>query len=467
MSTVDEATARPSARKPLIGAQVGLYVDMFDVYLPIIVLAPAAIYFEPDHLSATGSRILTAVVFAATLLGRPLGALMLGRLADKTGRKRITLVSLIGFGVATLAIGALPGYHQIGITAIVVLVLLRFVDGIFLGGQYTAAAPLALEHAPPGKRGLYGAIIMTGFPAAYCSIALITLGLLQVMPAGSLDSAYVQWGWRIPFAVGGLLALGWAWWYWRNVPESPTWQRQASKEPLRELFRGPSLRGLLQVFALMSGLWLAFNMVGAVLPGLLRNEVGLRDTSVTLILVLAYAALVVSYLVAGVLSQAIGRRRFFLIQGILTALLAPFLFWLIVAGSGSAATVAMMTIALVLVVVSTYAVVTTYIIERFHTGVRSTAYGVGYTTAVILPAFYAFYQEGLGTFMAYELTPMVFLALGGALIVLGAYLGPETRDVDLGASAPATGRQAEPRLEVPRQAGVPGPLPAAGPTGTV
>src|SRR5690606_26572630 len=75
MSTVDEATARPSARKPLIGAQVGLYVDMFDVYLPIIVLAPAAIYFEPDHLSATGSRILTAVVFAATLLGRPLGAL--------------------------------------------------------------------------------------------------------------------------------------------------------------------------------------------------------------------------------------------------------------------------------------------------------------------------------------------------------------------------------------------------------
>ena len=73
MSTVDEATARPSARKPLIGAQVGLYVDMFDVYLPIIVLAPAAIYFEPDHLSATGSRILTAVVFAATLLGRPLG----------------------------------------------------------------------------------------------------------------------------------------------------------------------------------------------------------------------------------------------------------------------------------------------------------------------------------------------------------------------------------------------------------
>ncbi|MFI7061625.1 hypothetical protein ACIBL3_11615 [Kribbella sp. NPDC050124] len=117
-------------------------------------------------------------------------------------------------------------------------------------------------------------------------------------------------------------------------------------------------------------------------------------------------------------------------------MIAPALFWLIARGKLSGAVaIGLVTVALVVVVVSTFAVVTTYIIERFHTGIRSSGYGLGYTTAVIVPAFYAFYQEGLATVMPYELTPLVFLAVGGLLIGLGAYIGPETRDVDLGAPA--------------------------------
>ncbi|MFI6681528.1 MFS transporter [Kribbella sp. NPDC050470] len=427
---------KTSSRKPLVGAQVGLYVDMFDVYLPIVALAPAAAYFAPDDISTSAQRILTAVVFAATLLGRPLGALVFGRLSDKSGRKRTTLTSLIGFGLTTLAIAALPGYQQAGLFAIIALILLRFTDGIFLGGQYTAAAPLALEHAPARKRGLYGAIIMTGFPAAYCSIALITVVLLKLIPAGGLGTPYVTWGWRIPFVIGGLLALAWALWYHRNVEESPVWKNRKNEghHPLRDLFQGPNLRGFLQVFTLMSGVWLAFNMVGAVLPGVLRTR--LPVGTVTLILVVAYAVLIVTYLLSGSLAQRIGRRPFFLLQGATTTVIAPVLFWSIARGKVSGAVaIGLVTVALVVVVVSTFAVVTTYIIERFHTGIRSSGYGLGYTTAVIVPAFYAFYQEGLATVMPYELTPLVFLAAGGLLIGLGAYVGPETRDVDLGAPA--------------------------------
>ncbi|MFD5572917.1 MFS transporter [Streptomyces cadmiisoli] len=420
------------ARKPLISAQVGLFIDMFDVYLPIVVLAPAAIYFEPHDISTAANRILTAAVFAATVLGRPLGALIFGRLSDTSGRRRATLISLVGFGLTTLAIATLPGYQQAGLFSIIALIALRFIDGIFLGGQYTAAAPLALEHAPTRKRGLYGAIIMTGFPAAYCSIALITLVLLHIIPAGDINSPYVTWGWRIPFVIGGLLALGLAVWCRRNLEESPVWKerKRAEHHPLRELFQGANLRGFLQIFTQMSGVWLAFNMVGAVLPGVLQTKVPVG--TMTLILVLAYATLIPAYLLAGQLSQRIGRRPFFLIQAATTTLLAPLLFWLIAGGKVSGTTaIASATIALVVVVVSTFAVVTTYIIERFHTGIRSSGYGLGYTAAVIVPAFYAFYQEGLARFMPYELTPLVFLAVGGLLIGIGAYAGPETREVDL------------------------------------
>ena len=438
-ATEDPEAAPPgSAKKATLGAQVGLFIDMFDVYLPIIALAPAAMYFQPDGLSDGQGRLLTSAIFAATLLGRPLGALIFGSISDRHGRRRTTIFSLVGFGLCTLIIGVLPGYQAVGMLAIIALIALRFLDGIFLGGQYTAATPLALEQSPKERRGFNGALIMTGFPTAYCAIALLTYVLLLAIPSGSHDSEYTQWGWRIPFLIGGAMALAWAFWYSRHVDESDAWiankPKESSVSPVVELLRGDNLRGFLQVFVLMSGIWMAFNMVGAVLPATLRAQGGLNDTQATMVLVIAYAMLVPGYLVAGSLGQRFGRRRFFLVQGPLTAVVAPFLFWLIASRSiDGVVAIALTTVALVGTVVSVYSVASTYIIERFHVGVRSSGYGLGYTTAVILPAFYATYQSGLGNLMPYEYTPLVLICLGGLLILIGAVVGPETKHVDLGA----------------------------------
>ena len=138
----------PRARHAVRGAWMGFYVDLFDIYLPIVVLAPAIIYFVSPELSASATAIVSASIFAATLLGRPTGAAIFGHFADTIGRRRTAIISVAGFGVATLLIALLPGYAQWGITAVVLLIALRFVDGIFLGGEYTSANPLAMEYAP-------------------------------------------------------------------------------------------------------------------------------------------------------------------------------------------------------------------------------------------------------------------------------------------------------------------------------
>jgi MFS family permease len=122
-------------------AYFGFFVDMFEVYLPIAVLAPALEYFIPAGLSAATKATIFAVVFAISLMGRLLGSLVFGHFGDRIGRRRITLISVAGFAVATLLIAALPGYAMWGGASIAALLALRFVDGIFVGGEYTAANP--------------------------------------------------------------------------------------------------------------------------------------------------------------------------------------------------------------------------------------------------------------------------------------------------------------------------------------
>ena len=174
---------------------------MFEVYLPIAVLAPALVYFIPVGLSGTAQATIFYIVFAVSLIGRPLGAVIFGHFGDRVGRRQITLISVAGFGIATLLIAALPGYAAWGEGAIATLIILRLLNGIFIGGEYTAANPLAMEYSPKEKRGLYAAFIHVGYPTALVCIALLAALMLKVAPAGHANSPYAVWGWRIPFII--------------------------------------------------------------------------------------------------------------------------------------------------------------------------------------------------------------------------------------------------------------------------
>lgn len=426
------------ARKALIGAWLGFFVDLFDIYLPIVVLAPAIGYFVSDDLGTSGIAIVGGAMFAATLIGRPVGAAIFGWLADTVGRKRTTMIAMTGAGVVTLLIAMLPGYQQIGVLSVVLFVLLRLLAGVFLGGEYTGANPLAMEAAPPHKRGLYSGIINTGFPLAYAAVSLITVVLLLILPSQGPDSAYAQWGWRVPFVIGAAMSFGLVFYFHKSVTESAVFTKanakaKQSRSPLRDLLQRDNAMRLLQVFILMNGFWLSLQPVAASLPMLLgQRGVGMTSLQVTFTLVVAYLILAPVDVLAAVVSQRIGRRRFLIAAAVTMAVAGTGLYLSLVrAGADNLVWVAVASVLLVIIVICPWAVLPAYINERFPTSVRASGYGLAYSLAVVIPSFYAFYQAGLGKIMSFNDTGAVLLVVGALLVLVGALTGPETKHVDL------------------------------------
>lgn len=434
--TTTEQSINEKRKSAIKGAVFSEFIDMFDIYLPVIILAPVQAYFLPGNVSGAHQAVLESLVFITTLIGRPLGALLFGRVADRVGRRIASIASVSGFAVATLAIALIPGYGSIGIASYWLLVLLRFIDGIFLGGGYTGALPLAIEYSKKEKRGLVGGLILAGFPAAYVAINLIAMILFAIFPDTGRGSHYASWGWRVPFVLGALMAGLLALYYIRKVAESTVWQGKSAGKPqntaVSRLVTGEARRNLIQVLLMMTGFWLTQNVVGLFVPtGVLLKTLYLTPFQMTLTLMGSYTVLCFSYIGAGMLGQKIGRRAMLFIVGAATATLGSALLHALMSARGlPLPVIALIVCALAITVSSAWAVIVTYINERFATGVRATGFGVAYSLSVIAPSFYAFYMNWLDTIMPMRWSPIVLLAVGGVIACIGALMGPETRHVD-------------------------------------
>jgi predicted MFS family arabinose efflux permease len=344
------------------------------------------------------------------------------------------MISIVGFGVFTFLIACLPLYATIGLASLVLLILFRFIGGVFMGGEYTSNNTLALEMVPKDRRGLVGGILQGAYPIGFFFVSMVTSILLSV----TTPAQYLLWGWRAAFVLGAILAFLFLL-YYMSVPESPVWlESEKSRAPLKDVVSGSHFPSLVQIFIMMLGFWFGAQSLISLMPGVLIQHLHVPSQLMTNGLLVTSFIQFFAFVGFGVLGQAIGRRRAIILSGILILIFGTGLYVASVAhalaGGGLVATTAIACLSY-LAVISPWGIVTTYICERFPTQIRASGYGIGYSLAVVVPAFSGAYMLMLQGLMPYVYTPAVLIALSGVLVVVGAMLGPETRDVELHAIA--------------------------------
>jgi MFS family permease len=234
----DQATDHvitPEERKVIFASSLGTVFEWYDFYLYGSLAAIIAKQFFAGTDPNT-AFIFALLAFAAGFLVRPFGAIVFGRLGDMVGRKYTFLVTIVLMGVSTFIVGLLPNYASIGIAAPIILITLRILQGLALGGEYGGAATYVAEHAPDHKRGAFTAWIQTTATLGLFLSLLVILGTRTAIG----EEQFAEWGWRIPFLVSVFL-LGISVWIRLSMNESPAFQRmkeegKISKAPLSEAF---------------------------------------------------------------------------------------------------------------------------------------------------------------------------------------------------------------------------------------
>ena len=327
------ATATPSKairpmtteeRKVIFASSLGTVFEWYDFYLYGSLAAIIAKQFFAG-LDPTSAFIFALLAFAAGFIIRPFGALVFGRLGDMIGRKYTFLGTILIMGISTFIVGVLPNYASIGVAAPVILICLRLLQGLALGGEYGGAATYVAEHAPHGKRGAYTAWIQTTATLGLFLSLLVILGTRTIMG----EPAFNDWGWRIPFLVS-ILLLAVSVWIRLSLSESPAFQKmkaegKTSKAPLSESFgQWKNLKiVLIALFGLVAGQAVVWYTGQFYALFFLTQQ--LKVDAVTANLMIAAALLIGTpfFVVFGTLSDKIGRKPI-IMAGCLLAILTYF-----------------------------------------------------------------------------------------------------------------------------------------------
>ena len=309
-------------RLVIFASSLGTVFEWYDFYIYGTLGVFLAKYFFSNVPPNVGF-IFTLLAFAAGFAVRPLGALVFGRIGDIVGRKYTFLVTMSLMGIGTFFIGVLPSYAQWGIAAPIVLIALRLVQGLALGGEYGGAAIYVAEHAPPGRRGFYTSWIQTTATLGLFMALLLIIGIRAFMG----EAAFADWGWRIPFLLS-LLLLVVSIWIRLKLNESPMFQKmkeegRTSKRPLSEAF-GQWSNVKIAILALLGAtageavVWYGGQFYALFF---LTQTLKVDATTAQVLIVIALALGTPFFIVFGWLSDQIGRKPIMLL-GFLLGVLA-------------------------------------------------------------------------------------------------------------------------------------------------
>ncbi len=324
MTDATETRADPGLRTVVAASATGTAFEWYDFFVFGALATVIARHFFADA-GETVAYILALLTFGLGFVVRPLGALVFGWFGDRTGRKTTFLVTITLMGVATVAIGLLPDYDQIGIAAPILLLVMRMLQGFALGGEYGGAVVYVAEHAPAKKRGL-----MTGWIQTTAALGLIgALSVILMTRAIVGTEAFDEWGWRIPFLLSALL-LGVSLWIRLKLNESPAYRRMEAdggerRAPFKEAF-GTWRNGRFVLIALF-GIMIAQGAVwycGYFYARFFMERVLRVDTNTIDLVMLAVTAVsAFLYVFFGWISDRIGRKPVMLF-GMILALIAIF-----------------------------------------------------------------------------------------------------------------------------------------------
>jgi metabolite-proton symporter len=420
-SAVNQEAPERSILKVALAALAGSSIEWYDFFI----YGTAAALVFPDlffpGFGDTAGTILSYSTFAVGFVARPVGGLIFGHFGDKFGRKRALVTALILMGIGTTAIGLMPGYGTIGIVAPILLITLRFLQGICIGGQWGGAVLLATESAPPEKRGFYGSFAQMGVPVA----VLISNIIFLIIAATLGDDALVAWAWRIPFLLSVLL-IGLGLYIQLRLEDTPAFrhlqeyrEQHQSEEEQREAAEAAGspvwevLRTYPKEIALAAGAFISINANFYLLITYILDygtaEVGLpQSTVLTAVLISSVAGLMA---IAGfaALSDVIGRRLPFIGGAVLLGLWTLFAFWPLVDSGSPGALVLALVLAQIFLSMM-YGPQAAFYSEIFTTKVRYSGASMGYQ-------FGSVFGGALAPIIATSL-----LAATGTSFAVGAYM---------------------------------------------
>ncbi|AXB43311.1 MFS transporter [Amycolatopsis albispora] len=322
------------ARKVAFGAFVGTALEWYDFFL---YGTAASLVFNRLYFATDDALVSTLAAFASFAVGfaaRPLGAVVFGHLGDRIGRKKCLIITVTMIGVVTTLIGLLPSYLSIGVAAPILLTLFRLLQGVAVGGEWGGAVTLAVEHAPPERRGRYAAMPQIGSPVG----TLLSSGAflaVSTLPSESFDS----WGWRLPFLAAFPL-LGIALWLRRRVEESPLFEKLLEEDarassPVRQVFTTAWPQLLVGAGTALLGVG-GFYLITTFVISYGTTTLGMpRWLLLTATLVAAVVEIVV-LIVGGRLAERHGPARVTVAGALGSALVAFPAFWLIDSTAGLA-----------------------------------------------------------------------------------------------------------------------------------
>ena len=308
-------------RKVIFASSLGTVFEWYDFYI-YGTLGPFLAKYFFSNVPPNVAFIFTLLAFAAGFAVRPFGALIFGRLGDLIGRKYTFLITMTLMGVGTFFIGLLPGYASWGLAAPIVLIALRLVQGLALGGEYGGAATYVAEHAPRDRRGYYTSWIQTTATLGLFLALLLILGIRNVQG----EEVFGDWGWRIPFLLSGILLLI-SIWIRLSLNESPVFQRmkeegRTSKRPLTEAF-GEWRHAKIAILALLGAtageavVWYGGQFYALFF---LTQTLKVPGATAQILIVIALALGTPFFIVFGLLSDKIGRKPIILAGFLLAAL---------------------------------------------------------------------------------------------------------------------------------------------------